>query len=436
MVSLRGGDDPAYLVGGEDERQHLVPVPLPDLIPLRGHLKPLRTKDEVRASLETFQAYVIELPSRYAAAIKDVIQKAIPDLKTADFQHLRRVAQFKYLPPLLQKTVRSSRGGDDETSDEVPSEEEDVAEQDDAVRYFLVAPTTAIGHAELVDALRQIPPFVDTGVPPRLYYVKVPKYSPTSAEQAAQWSTDYWPISYKNTNPYGPHPSLVVRNTAEIGPEAGYWLALAEKAASQMAALGFGESVGCVVVNNAGGRREVIAAAADCRWRSPTGESEIPHGPGNVMAHAVERAVAMVAKKRLRAAGKNPNFLDRQLFCDSPLTELEKQYFELDNVPSAGYLCVELDIYLTHEPCVMCSMAILHSRFKRCVFGRRMPQTGGMTADAGHGNLCPDNNLPKGPGHGIFWRPSELNWKLLAWEWEAEMANDELALKPSDTMHA
>jgi tRNA-specific adenosine deaminase 3 len=41
-----------------------------DVVPQRGRLVPLKTKDEVRAALETFQAYVIELPSRYAGAIK------------------------------------------------------------------------------------------------------------------------------------------------------------------------------------------------------------------------------------------------------------------------------------------------------------------------------------------------------------------------------
>lgn len=131
------------------------------------------------------------------------------------------------------------------------------------------------------------------------------------------------------------------------------------------------------------------------------------------MAHAVQRAIAMVAKKRLRMAGTNPTLLDRSLFCDVPLTASEKNPYDQDNIAPSGYLCVDLDIYLTHEPCVMCTMAILHSRFRRCVFGKRMPSTGGMTADV----AASDGTSPgKGLQHGIFWRPSELNWKFLAWE--------------------
>lgn len=34
-------------------------------------LVPLRTKDEVRASIETHTAYVIEIPARFANAVKE-----------------------------------------------------------------------------------------------------------------------------------------------------------------------------------------------------------------------------------------------------------------------------------------------------------------------------------------------------------------------------
>ena len=360
-----------------------------------------------------------------------MIQTAIPDLRTAEFQHLRRVVQFKFLPPHLQKTFKSPRGDDEN----LPVD--DATELDDAVRYFLVSPTTAIQHADLLATLRQNPPYVDRNAPPRIFSITVPALAPTSAEQAAQWSVDYWPIAYKNTNPYGPHPSLVARNTAEIEAGAGDWLSLAKSAGDELCSTSVGEAVGCVIVNNNDGCREVIALAGDCRWRSQTGEAEPKERPGNVMAHAVQRAIAMVARKRLLAAGKDPDLLDRKLFCDSPLTKLEKEHYAKDNIPSSGYLCVDLDIYITHEPCVMCSMAILHSRFKRCIFGRRMPHTGGFTADT-VGEKVGENDTSKGLGHGIFWRPSELNWKLLAWEWKDEDATNDITITTSiaDTLQA
>ncbi|KAF2652833.1 cytidine deaminase-like protein [Lophiostoma macrostomum CBS 122681] len=424
MVSLRGGD----------EALHSAFAQL-DLDPRNGRLVALKTKEEVRAALETFEAHVVELPARYAGVLKDVIQTALPDLKTADFQHLRRVAQWKFLPPRLQKQFKSPRGDDESFC------EDDNAELEDTVRYFLVCPTTAISKATLQDILRRNPPFMDRDRDPRIFHVEVPALAPTSPEQAAQWSLKYWPISYKNTNPYGPHPSLVARNTAEIEAHAGKWLSLADSVAQLLHALSLGERVGCVIVDNNGERQEIIAVAGDCRWRSSSGAAEPHQGPGNVMAHAVERAIAMAAKKRLRAAGKDPDLLDRKLFCDWPLTDLEKQFYEQDNILPNGYLCVDLDIYITHEPCVMCSMAILHSRFKRCVFAQRMPMTGGLTADAVATKVDKGIGWTSSLGQGIFWRPSELNWKLLAWEWIEEDAKDSTndcmnTTGNSDTLHA
>lgn len=372
------------------------------------------------------------------------MQAAIPAFKTSEISHLRRVVQFKFLPSHLQRqfypAARLPRGDEDDPATTAslsaspaslpssplppssPSADDGsetaagdhVTEDLHLVRYFLLCPTHHIQHADLFSIIRQCPPFNSKTAPPRIFFVTVPSLAPTSAEQAAQWSEQYWPISYKNTNPYGPHPSLVQRNTDEIKSEAGAWIALARTAGKQISAQCLGEDLGVVVVDQTKNAPEVIAVVGDCRWRAPTGTAEPHTGTGNVMAHAVLRAIAMVAKKRLRASGTDPSYLDRSLFCDSPLTDVEKIYYEKDNIASSGYLCVDLDIYLTNEPCVMCSMAILHSRFRRCVFAKRMPHTGGMTSDdAG-------DSTESGLKHGLFWRPSELNWKFLAWEFNEE----------------
>lgn len=39
--------------------------------PLVGCLVPLRTKDEVRASLETHSVYVVEVPAKFANVVKE-----------------------------------------------------------------------------------------------------------------------------------------------------------------------------------------------------------------------------------------------------------------------------------------------------------------------------------------------------------------------------
>jgi tRNA-specific adenosine deaminase 3 len=380
------------------------------------------------------------------------VQAAIPEFKTSEIAHLRRVVQFKYLPPHLQKQfyppTRLPRGDEDDPAHQAslstspslaPVDDggdatgEDATKHLDLVRFFLLCPTKHIQHADLFALIRKCPPFdTKNAIAPRIFYVTVPALAPVSAEQAALWSDKYWPISYKNTNPYGPHPSLVQRNAAEIEEEAGGWLALASTAGKQISEQCLGEDIGVVVVDRMNGTPRVIAVAGDCRWRSPTGTGVEHIGTGNVMAHAVQRAIAMVAKKRLRAAGTDPALLDRSLFCDSPLTEVEKEYYERDNIASSGYLCVDLDIYLTNEPCVMCSMAILHSRFRRCIFSTRMPRTGGMTSDS----VDATTPLSGGLKHGLFWRPSELNWKFLAWEYKEDNKDEQTgAVVCNDMLH-
>jgi len=140
----------------------------------------------------------------------------------------------------------------------------------------------------------------------------------------------------------------------------------------------------------------------------------------------------------------------------APLTSLESHFLSLDSNPASlaprGYLCLNLEVYVTHEPCVMCSMALLHSRIGRVVFGRRRGgeggSGGGMMAERGEGRQREDQMMDgekdegrtngeavvEGeihdghdrasaieekvhlPNYGLFWR-DDLNWRFNAWEW-------------------
>ena len=57
-----------------------------------------------------------------------------------------------------------------------------------------------------------------------------------------------------------------------------------------------------------------------------------------------------------------------------------------------GYLCTDLDVYLSHEPCLCCSMGILLSRFRAVIF----PRSGRMVS----GGLCSEPVGPTADGDG------------------------------------
>ncbi|EON61812.1 hypothetical protein W97_01029 [Coniosporium apollinis CBS 100218] len=419
------------------------------LQPSNGRLVPLKTRGEIRASHETSMQY------RLIRSIQHVLKTAIEDLSAIDLQHLRRVVKREYLPLHLQCSDNASSIAATLTK---PTE----------TRSLLISATSQISLAELEAILSSNPPFLDNVFPLKVKIVPVPALAPISAAQADQWSKEYWPTAYKHTNPFGPHPSIVSRAQAEVEPSAGTWLALADKLAEE-AALGMGEQAGCVILerrSEAEGGARVVAAAGDGRWYG-VDESE-NEGPGNVMAHSALRAIGMVAKKRLRSAElqRSEQGLEREtvqtvyrrsgsecfdptknedIFYDEAVLGLpiEQEIAASDNLTPNGYLCVDLEIYLTAEPCVMCCMAILHSRFGRVVFRDRMPLTGGMTADVSTDNThsvradqeANKQNKESGVeslGYGLFWRPAELNWKMLAWQWLAE---DDTANQMEQTIH-
>ncbi|RYP06826.1 hypothetical protein DL764_002938 [Monosporascus ibericus] len=178
---------------------------------------------------------------------------------------------------------------------------------------------------------------------------------------------------------------------------------------------------------------QIVAIAADARWHQ---QEKIGH-TGNPMAHAALRAISMVAQKLVRAEDRPPStaqVMEFEAFQDRPLLDDEQTVFEAEHPCPDGYLCHELELYMTHEPCTMCAMAILHSRMGRIVFRHRMPLTGGMCSEDRGNDLCgADASCTQGPcgggqGLGLHWR-KELNWSMLGWEWENDEA-ERLVVNP------
>lgn len=279
--------------------------------------------------------------------------------------------------------------------------------------YIIVGEAKDFAKDELVEVLSTL-----EGLDSNLFLatIPIPLLAPTSQIQAAMWTAQFWPTVYRKNNPLGPHPSVVARGNEEIKDSASLWIALARRVAAEGKEAGIGEAIGAVVVQRDDHGASLVALAADARNHQEScgfrfGAVSLP------LTHAVLRAISMVAQKLVRherrANGQpvnTPN-LAYDAFTDRPLTPLEKECFAQEHPNKDGYLCHALELYVTHEPCVECSMGLLHSRMGKAVFAQHMPATGGLSSDD-----RPDGG---GRGLGLFWR-RELNWSLLAWEWEGK----------------
>lgn len=352
-----------------------------------------------------------------------------------------------------------------------------------------------------------------------LHTIRIPTQPPLNAKQAEKWTSTYWPVVYNPAAPratIAPPPQILNRALDSIQPEAGYYLALAEKVAEEAEKSGRGRRVGAVVVDpeilasidttdDEDGTRwtdAVVAVAGDARYsRREAGAlstSELQVGPGPPAAaqtynsdleggpelHALMRAVEMIAQKRReedcaasdtkpylsplesyflsqsevspsasRSESQEPSSVPEKLLktnSASPVVPTTANTPPVAPVAAprirpraqGGYLCTDLDVYLTHEPCLCCSMGMLLSRFRAVIFPRKGRMvTGGLASEPVVSPAC-----DPGPGHGpeaeleepeskakvqmggessdpttkrkyygLHWR-KELNWRALGFE--------------------
>lgn len=107
---------------------------------------------------------------------------------------------------------------------------------------------------------------------------------------------------------------------------------------------------------------------------------------------------------------QNGNVLDHSIICGiKKISQLEKEKREADVNCEVGYLCLNYDVYTTHEPCSMCSMALIHSRIKRLVFVKPMIKTGSLKPDSGDGYCMQDNKLLNSKYEVFQWINNEFD---------------------------
>lgn len=186
--------------------------------------------------------------------------------------------------------------------------------------------------------------------------IQVPSNLPSTKEESLEWSALYWPISWKGN----PNHQDLKNASFDIPKEKDMIEILLELVKKE---LGFGCATLIAKKNQeeSESEMEIWATAIDAREKHP-------------LRHSVMEAIDQIAQYE----------------------RLKRLANESSSLPH--YLCLELIVYTTHEPCIMCSMALVHSRIDRLVY-LRPHANGGIESSYFIGDR------------------KDLNWKFEIWRW-------------------
>lgn len=189
--------------------------------------------------------------------------------------------------------------------------------------------------------------------------VAVSKFPPLTPTQLSDWR-ELWPLSWRV-----PQQRRVEMSSAEVQACEKVMDSMLDSAA--LMATSPNLPVTAIAWNPA--TRTEVARASDHRNSS-----------GHPLKHAIMELVAAVAAYEVMRRHEDPT-------------------------SEAQYLCSNLYVFVTHEPCTMCCMALLHSRVAKVFYAQKMSLTGGFESS-----------------YGIHWR-SELNHRFVVFAgWKAEKA--------------
>jgi len=101
--------------------------------------------------------------------------------------------------------------------------------------------------------------------------------------------------------------------------------------------------------------------------------------------HAVMNCIDLVAARERANIGRDAGSCEACIPAkrkseedELSLVGAETNQKEVNAASRPAYLCTGYDLYVSHEPCVMCSMALVHSRITRVFYCRPSRSCGGL----------------------------------------------------------
>ncbi|SCV00411.1 LANO_0F06722g1_1 [Lachancea nothofagi CBS 11611] len=193
----------------------------------------------------------------------------------------------------------------------------------------------------------------------------VPSKGPSTKDLSLKWSSQYWPLVWRG-NPNDQIMNDYVFDLPFIKEILDKISNLANSEEQN------GESGPPVVSAFVNPKTRKVVYAADARFRD------------SPLDHSLMRGIRSVAALE-HARKASPDSQEKE----------------------ETYLCLNFDVYTTHEPCSMCAMALIHSRIKRCIFLQPMKKTGCLESESGDG-YCMHNNYALNSKYEVFrWLGSE-----------------------------
>ncbi|KAJ3430111.1 protein kinase [Anaeramoeba flamelloides] len=202
----------------------------------------------------------------------------------------------------------------------------------------------------------------------------VPDFQPKTLEQYKR-ASEIWPINKNHFSNNQTMFNVLTENEEKIAYEHAYKiidLSLKAKKNGKIAN-------GIIVVNSK--NNKVVFEASDTRDRSSDGCSPLLHPT----MQAISQIGSLLVNYEKKNENKNENEKEKEIENENEKEKENENEKEIEienenemNISSEQYLCYDLDFYLAREPCVMCSMALVHSRVRRVFYYLPQSENGGI----------------------------------------------------------